>query len=787
MKQNVTAEPGARRVPRTTIYGALLLALLLAGVYSFVSLASANRWLHHTDEVRVNIAQLRATLLDAETGLRGYLFTGAPAFLEPYERAQAEWRQRLQEVRRLTSDNREQQARLRELERVVGDQLDGFDDTRVARERQRAMQDPIPLLLEHKKVMDGARVLLAEMEREEVRLDHIRERQATRRWGLTTIVLIGGAITFVAAIATTTAQRRRTERQRLRAEEERRFLQAVFAGIDDGITLLDRHGRLIFANDGAARMIGLPTAQALLAAPGKAIAERFEMRGEDGQPLSLQNLPSRLVLAGSATASALIRYRAGASDPWRWSLVNARPVTNAAGDVIQAISVFRDVTADREAQERQKFLLRAVDELSSSLDYEATLAAVARLAVPVLADWCAVDIIEDGELKRLATAHVDPEKVSNVIELARRYPPDPTAKTGVRAIIRTGQPQLLANIPPEMLRAAAVDAEHLRLIEALDLHSYVGVPLTIGGAVLGAISFVMAESHRVYGEEDLAFARALADRAALAIENARLFREAERGRAAIGAQLASEERRRIDAEEQARFAETFVGMLGHDLRNPLNAITMTARLLRKIAKAPNELTAVERVASSAHRMSNMVGQLLDLTRSRIAGGIPMEPAAIDLCGVVSEVVDELRRAYPGRAIAWNGGAGVHATADRERLAQVVSNLIGNALEHGDPARPVTIAPAAASDWVRLSVHNDGPPVAPEQLPFLFEPFRRTVVRRERSKGLGLGLYITQQIVGAHKGRIEVSSTAEQGTTFTVVLPREEVGVGEIPQPHQQVS
>src|SRR5207245_1248115 len=113
------------------------------------------------------------------------------------------------------------------------------------------------------------------------------------------------------------------------------------------------------------------------------------------------------------------------------------------------------------------------------------------------------------------------------------------------------------------------------------------------------------------------FARGLADRAALAIENARLFRETEDARAALAAQLASEARRRLEAEEQARFAETFVGMLGHDLRNPLNAIVMTTRLLRRLAKAPNELTAVERVHSSAMRMSNMVGQLLDLTRSRI--------------------------------------------------------------------------------------------------------------------------------------------------------------------------
>src|SRR6478735_7420956 len=142
------------------IFGALLFALLLGGVYSFVSLSSANRWLRHTDEVRVNVALLRAMLLDAETGLRGYLITGSPSFLEPYDKARDDWRHQLAEVRRLTSDNPEQQGRLRALERVIGDELSGFDAARATRERERAAQDSLALLREHKQTMDSARVLL---------------------------------------------------------------------------------------------------------------------------------------------------------------------------------------------------------------------------------------------------------------------------------------------------------------------------------------------------------------------------------------------------------------------------------------------------------------------------------------------------------------------------------------------------------------------------------------------------------------------------------------------------
>jgi PAS domain-containing protein len=246
--------------------------------------------------------------------------------------------------------------------------------------------------------MDQARDLLTDMESEEVRLDHIRERAATRRWAWTAVFLAGGGLCFLALLALMIAQRRIAEVQRRRVEDEQRLLRGVFAGIDDGITLLDKSGRLIYANARAARLTGFPSPQAMLAAPREALAERFEMRGEDGKPFPIGNLPTRVVLGGAPSAEALIRHRADAADPWRLSLVRSTPILDATGAVAQAISVFRDVTAEREAQERQRFLLRAVDQFSSSLDYEQTLAAVARLAVPTLADWCAVDIVEGDQL-----------------------------------------------------------------------------------------------------------------------------------------------------------------------------------------------------------------------------------------------------------------------------------------------------------------------------------------------------------------------------------------------------
>jgi signal transduction histidine kinase len=748
-----------------------VLALIGGAVYSLVGLFGVNAWIRHTADVRHRVVVLRSTLLEAESGMRGYLATGAPAFLVRHDAARDRWRGQLDELRELTTDNAAQQERLQTLSMLIETQLADLAAARASRDAGQPESSLLPLLGHENGTMEAARVVLSEMEQEEERLDVARRAEATRRRATAAATFTAGGVAFFVLMTMMARQRREADERRQRAEDQHRLLEAVFAGIQDGITLQDRSGKLVFANNSAARMIGFDTPEALLAAPERTLVERFELFDDAGNPFPPERLPARTVLAGGPRQKGvLVRYRRDRTGPWRWSVVEAYPVTDAAGQVTQAINVFRDVTAERAAEERDRFLLRAVDELSSSLEYEATLAAVARLAVPTLADWCAVDVAEDGLPKRVAIAHVDPTKIAAVVDLQERYPPDPNARTGVAEVMRTGEPQLVSRIPREMLVAAAVDAEHLRMIEALDLSSFMSVPLAVGGKVLGAMTFAMAESRRIYGEAELAFARALADRAALAIENARLFREVEVSRAATTNQLIAEEHRRVLAEQQARFAETFVGMLGHDLRNPLNAITITVKLLLRGTEDERAIRAMERILSSAARMSNMVTQLLDLTRSRLAGGITIQKRAVDLGALVTEVVEELRRAHPGRTVAWTPPAPLQVPVDRDRLAQVVSNLLGNALEHGDAAHPVTLDLSVTDGAVRLTVHNEGTPIAPEVMPVLFEPFR--ITRGDRSRGLGLGLFITEQIVLAHGGHVEVSSTAEGGTTFQVHLPRD---------------
>ncbi len=225
--------------------------------------------------------------------------------------------------------------------------------------------------------------------------------------------------------------------------------------------------------------------------------------------------------------------------------------------------------------------------------------------------------------------------------------------------------------------------------------------------------------------------------------------------------------------ERERFRELFIGMLGHDLRNPLSAIsTGTQALLLSDSLTERTSLAVRRIRTSASRMSRMVNQLLDFARSRdIGSGIPLAPVSADLNAVCHEVTEELRQSYPGRVVVeqYDGDAG--GEWDVDRMAQVFSNLIGNALAYGDPDQPIHVGIARGPDQVTATVKSMGPPIPSDVLPTLFDPFRRAREgRTSKTRGLGLGLYITRQIILAHGGDLEASSAAAEGTTFHIRLP-----------------
>jgi PAS domain S-box-containing protein len=305
------------------------------------------------------------------------------------------------------------------------------------------------------------------------------------------------------------------------------ILDTITSGSADGITIQDPSGALVYANDAAARMTGFASGAELLDATPGAIVDRFEIFDEEGAALPIDRLPGRRALRGELEPEAVIRFRSRTDGVERWALVRATPVLGAENTVQLVVNVFIDVTERRNRDQVQRFLADASKELVTSLDWEVTLQRVAELAVPVLADWCAVDVLQpDGSLELIAVAHVEPEKATWAYELRRRFPVDPGAPTGVANVVRTGIPEMIPEITQEMIDAADIrDPELLDVIERLQLSSVMYVPLIARGRMIGALEFVWAESGRHYTEEDLGVAQDLAARAALALDNARLYGE----------------------------------------------------------------------------------------------------------------------------------------------------------------------------------------------------------------------------------------------------------------------
>jgi len=228
-------------------------------------------------------------------------------------------------------------------------------------------------------------------------------------------------------------------------------------------------------------------------------------------------------------------------------------------------------------------------------------------------------------------------------------------------------------------------------------------------------------------------------------------------------------------EDLDKSKEMFLAILGHDLRSPMGAVSTSAKFMLETNELEEpHLTLTTRIVSATTRMNHMVGALLDFTRSRLGGGIPIVPAAMNMGKLVHDVVNEVLAAHPTRKIRVNARGALKGEWDCERMTQVLTNLIGNAIEHGSHGTVVAVDVQGSDDEVTISVHNRGVPIAEEQLDGIFSAMKRrpeTTKSSGSSVNLGLGLYIADRIVHAHKGTIHVDSSEEQGTTFTVHLPR----------------
>lgn len=299
------------------------------------------------------------------------------------------------------------------------------------------------------------------------------------------------------------------------------------------------------------------------------------------------------------------------------------------------------------------------------------------------------------------------------------------------------------------------------------------VPLDDRASLDGAIAAAIAAPRPVY-ERDIRVERQsdsalrwIRVTASVVVEGGRPARMV-----GIAQDVTARKEREAEAQRQAEFEQQLIGIVSHDLRNPITAVMMSAGLLLKREETDAYSAKVlARILSSSERAARMIRDLLDLTRARATGGIPVEPRLIGLDAVVKQAVDEIQLGHPDRTIEYQHDGDGEGSWDPDRLAQIVSNLVANAIAYSPPATPVLVATGGTEASVWISVRNEGEPIPTSLLPNLFRPFRRGREGSAAERSIGLGLYIVSQIVAAHGGTIAVDSTAEAGTTFTIELPR----------------
>ena len=546
----------------------------------------------------------------------------------------------------------------------------------------------------------------------------------------------------------------------------------VFGSAPIGIAVVNADGTVEYANPCLAHLLGISVTDLLASSPAQ-----FIHPDDVGNDVAM----FRELVAGLRPAYQVEQRYIRSDGEVLWGRLSVSVARRQDGS-FYTISMVEDVTEAKRERERQllqqqllrdrqakaQFLSEAGHVLSSSLDYEATLRTVARLAVPRVADWCTIHMVDEaGVVTRLEVAHSNPAMLEVAREYERKYPPDRRDTNSVlHRVVRTGRAELYAEITREMIEQAGLERAQADALENLQLHAAMIVPLIGNGQALGAITFISAESRRTYDAADLWLAQALATRAALAVENAKLLQR---------------------AESANRAKSAFLATMSHEIRTPINAIIGYTDLLDAGIAGPltnQQQDYLHRIVESSAHLLRLINDVLDLSRIE-AGGMSVLRAPVLATTALAEAMALIKPEVARRGIeleqACLCGPPPLLLGDGGRVRQILVNLLSNAVKFtaqggqitvvcgNDVPSPETGLPSERHVFIR--VVDTGPGIPPDQLETIFQPFVQVDTALTRTHGgSGLGLAISRQLAHLMNGQITVTSELGQGSCFTVWLP-----------------
>ena len=526
--------------------------------------------------------------------------------------------------------------------------------------------------------------------------------------------------------------------------DERRIFEALIENSSDFIGIADAAGKPVYVNPAGRRMVGLPADYPV------GNTQMLEYYAPDQRSFAADVIVRSMVEQGQWKGETFFRH---------WLTEEAIPVSDEhfmirdaeTARVLGMGTVTRDISDIRRAENELRFLAEVGAVLGSSLDFDDTLRNVARLAVRDLADLCVIDgVAEDGNVTRLKVLSRDPSR-EWICSDFMRVPLDRHRPYWLQSLLENARPVLMEHLSAEMIGSFLPDAADLQAIRAAGLESALAVPLLAHAKLVGAILLISCSAACIYGPEDVRLAEELAQRAALSIENARLF---------------------IEARRAIQTREDVLAIVSHDLKSPLSTIGLVAQALRRYEhmEAHRFSDLAGKIDRAVETMRLLVFDLLDFSKFQ-SGTFSVEPHAGRVEDMVMPVIDVLTTLADARqqTIALNISSSLpEVLADSHRVGQVVSNLLGNAIKFTPEGGKILVSARQQGDAVVVSVSDQGPGIPSEYLSKIFDRFWQA--KETRQMGSGLGLSIAKGIVEAHGGKIWAESELDKGSSFYFTLP-----------------